>query len=204
MAFVVSGAFSAIIFTSAHRYALPEVRHSFNLRMRILQTDRLYLSQLSVEDAPFIYELLNTPSWLAYIGDRGVNTLDDARAYILNGPIASYTRFGFGLYLVRLNESQLPIGLCGLLKRDALEDADIGFAFLPEHVGKEYAYEAASAVLTYAQTTLNLKRVAAITVPANQRSIRLLERLGLHYEAMITLTGDTKELMLFATTWAGK
>lgn len=165
--------------------------------MIVLQTDRLHLCQLTTQDAPFIVDLLNTPSWLEFIGDRGVHTLDDARTYILNGPVASYNQFGFGLYLVKLKESHLPIGLCGLLKRETLEDVDIGFAFMPQHTRKGYAYEAASAVLTYARTTLNLTRIVAITAPTNQRSITLLERLGLRYEATITLAGNTQESLLF-------
>lgn len=165
--------------------------------MPVLQTDRLHLCHLSTSDAPFIVELLNTPSWLAFIGDRGVKTLDDARDYILNGPIASYNRFGFGLYLVKLAENQVPIGLCGLLKRETLEDIDIGFAFMPDYTRQGYGYEAASAVMTYARETLNLKRIVAITAPANQSSINLLERLGLRYETTITLAGATNESLLF-------
>jgi RimJ/RimL family protein N-acetyltransferase len=165
--------------------------------MLVLQTDRLTLCQLSTSDAPFIVNLLNTPSWLEFIGDRGVNTLNDARDYILNGPVASYNQFGFGLYLVKLTENNVPIGLCGLLKRESLEDVDIGFAFMPEYTRKGYGYEAASAVMTYARETLNLKRIVAITAPTNQSSINLLERLGLRYEATITLAGATSKSLLF-------
>jgi RimJ/RimL family protein N-acetyltransferase len=165
--------------------------------MLVLQTDRLSLSQLSTSDAPFIVNLLNTPSWLEFIGDRGVNTLNDAHDYILNGPMTSYDQFGFGLYLVKLTENNVPIGLCGLLKRESLEDVDIGFAFMPEYTRKGYGYEAASAVVTYARETLNLKRIVAITAPTNQSSINLLERLGLGYEATITLAGATSESLLF-------
>lgn len=168
--------------------------------MSVLQTDRLSLCQLSIQDAPFIVELLNTPAWLEFIGDRGVNTLDDACSYILNGPVTSYNQWGFGLYLVKLKESYLPIGLCGLLKRETLEDVDIGFAFLPQHTRKGYAYEAASAVMTYARATLHLKRIVAITAPTNQRSISLLERLGLSYKEIITLAGKTEESILFETS----
>ncbi|MBC8152876.1 MAG: GNAT family N-acetyltransferase [Bacteroidetes bacterium] len=165
--------------------------------MCVLQTNRLSLHQLSTQDAPFILELLNTPGWLAFIGDRGVKTLDDARTYILNGPVTSYAQHGFGLYLVELTESRLPIGLCGLLKRETVEDVDIGFAFLPPYTGQGYAYEAASAMLTYARTMLHLKRVVAITAPGNQRSISLLERLGMRYKATITLAGNTEESILY-------
>ena len=100
--------------------------------MTALETDRLQIRRLTTDDAEFILRLLNEPSFLRYIGDRGVRTTDDARAYIVNGPIASYDRFGFGLCLVVDATTRAPLGICGLLKRDALEHPDIGFAFLPE------------------------------------------------------------------------
>ena len=116
--------------------------------MKVLETDRLILRWLSTDDAEFILELLNEPSFLQYIGDKGVRTLEDARNYILNGPVDMYARLGFGLYLTELKERGVPLGICGLLKRDGLEDVDIGFAFLPRFWAKGYAYESA-AVLAY-------------------------------------------------------
>src|SRR5215217_7318070 len=142
--------------------------------MNVLETERLRLRWLVAEDAPFILELVNDPDWLRFIGDRGVRTLEDARGYILNGPVAMYRRAGFGLYLVELKQSAMPIGMCGLIQRAGLADIDIGFAFLPTFGGQGYAYEAASAIMTYAQDTLGLNRVVAIAAPDNQRSIRLL------------------------------
>src|SRR5438552_2883098 len=139
--------------------------------MNVLETERLRLRWLSAEDAAFMLELVNDPAWLRFIGDRGVRTLEDARGYILNGPVAMYRRVGFGLYLVELKQSRTPIGICGLIKRAGLEDVDIGFAFLPAFCGQGYAYESASAMIAYAQDTLGLYRVVAITAPDNQRSI---------------------------------
>ena len=109
----------------------------------MLETERLQIVKFSEEDAPFVFELLNTPAWIQFIGDRGVRTLEEARQYIVNGPLKSYEQFGFGPYLVRLKESDRPIGLCGLFKRETLEDVDIGFALLPAYAGNGYAYEAA-------------------------------------------------------------
>src|SRR6185503_18613176 len=129
----------------------------------MIETTRLTIRRLSADDAEFILKLLNEPSWLRFIGDKGVRTVEDARAYILNGPVEMYSRLGFGLYLVELKEEGISIGMCGLIKRDALEDVDIGFAFLPEYWGKGYAYEAAAAVMSYARSALGLKRVVAIT-----------------------------------------
>lgn len=166
--------------------------------MKILETERLILRTLAIEDNAFILELLNDPSWLRFIGDRGVRTLDDASNYILNGPQAMYKRRGFSLYLTELKSDGTPIGLCGLIKRDTLEDVDIGFAFLPKYRDQGYAYESASAVVAYGKKTFGLMRIVAITTPDNVRSGELLEKCGLKFEKMITLSDDNEELKLFA------
>lgn len=165
--------------------------------MKVCETERLILRQLTTDDAAFILELLNEPSFLQNIGDKGVRTIDDACQYILSGPVASYERFGFGLYLVALKETLLPIGICGLLKRDGLEDVDIGYAFLPRFWSKGYAFEAASAVLALGRETLGLKRIVAITAPDNHSSIRVLHKLGLRFEKMVRLPGAEAESKLF-------
>ena len=165
---------------------------------KILETKRLILRKLSVEDNEFILELVNDPLWLRFIGDRGVHTLEDARDYILKGPVAMYARLGFGLYLVERKSDGLPLGICGLIKRDALEDVDLGFAFLPEYRAQGYAYEAAAAVLAYGQSVFGLKRIVAITSPDNDRSAKLLEKLGFTFEKMLQLPDDEGEVKLFA------
>lgn len=164
--------------------------------MKILETERLVLRQFTFEDADFILRLLNEPSFIQNIGDRGVRTLEDARSYILRVPIASYEKNGFGLYLVILKESGKSIGMCGLIKRDQLEDVDIGYAFLPEFWSKGYAVEAALAVKEYARDVIGLKRLIAITDPENQASIRVLEKIGLRFEKMVRLSEDDIELKL--------
>ncbi|MBA9076239.1 MULTISPECIES: GNAT family N-acetyltransferase [Rufibacter] len=170
------------------------------ISMDVLQTSRLTLCHLNPQDAAFMFELMNDPSWIRYIGDRGIRTVEDARAYIQNGPMNSYEQKGYGFYLVKLTKEDLPIGICGLVKRELLEDVDLGYAFLPAHTGKGYAVEAASAVLEYAMTTLNFQRVLAITTQDNQRSIQLLEKIGLKYEGTVTLPSQQEELKLFGTT----
>jgi RimJ/RimL family protein N-acetyltransferase len=167
--------------------------------LKVLETDRLNLRWLSIDDAEFILELLNEPSFLRFIGDKGVRTLDDARDYILNGPADMYTRLGFGLYLTELKDGGVPIGICGLLKRDGLEDVDIGFAFLPKFWARGYAYESADAVMAYGKTVLGLNRIVAITSPDNYASGRLLEKLGLRFERIIHLLNDASEVRLFAS-----
>ena len=165
--------------------------------MNILETDRLRLCKLTVEDAPFILKLLNEPSWLQFIGDRGVRTLEDARNYIVNGPMESYARLGFGLYLTRLKKDGTPIGICGLIKRPSLDDVDIGFALLPQHTGQGYGFEAATAVTAHAHNNLGIKRIVAITSLGNGRSINLLKKLGLRFDKIIKLTVDGPESRLF-------
>jgi len=165
--------------------------------LKVLETDRLILRWLSADDAEFILELLNEPSFLRFIGDKWVRTLEDARDYILNGPADMYKRLGFGLYLTELKDDGVPIGICGLIKRDVLEDVDIGFAFLPRFWAKGYAYESASAVMAYGKNVLGLNRIVAITSPDNLASAKLLEKLGLRFERMIRLSKDAEELRLF-------
>jgi RimJ/RimL family protein N-acetyltransferase len=167
--------------------------------MKVLETERLILRRLTVEDSAFILELLNDPSWLRFIGDRGVRTLDDARDYILQSLVAMYERLGFGLYLTELKDEGIPVGICGLIKRDSLEDVDIGFAFLPKFRGKGYAYESASAVMAYGKRTFGLNRLVAITSPDNYGSARLLEKLGFNFERMGKLSDDSEEVNLFVS-----
>ena len=166
--------------------------------LKVLETERLILRQFSTEDVEFILQLLNEPSFIQNIGDRGVRTLADAQSYILNGPVASCARNGFGLYLVVLKETHKSIGMCGLIKRDALDDVDIGYAFLPAFWSKGYAVESALAVKAYAKDVIGLKRLVAITDPLNEGSIRVLEKLGMWFEKMVRLSQDDIELKLFA------
>ncbi len=164
----------------------------------MLETERLLLSRLSALDAGFILELLNEPAFLRYIGDRGVRDEADALRYLAAGPAASYARFGFGLYRVGLKPGGDPIGICGLLKRDALPDPDIGFALLERHRSRGYAHEAAAGVLAHARSTFGLQRILAITSPDNGVSIGLLAKLGFRFERMTRTAPDAPEVKLFA------
>ena len=170
------------------------IHPSFN--MNVIQTERLSLRQLELHDAEFILELLNEAQFLRFIGDKGVRNLSDARAYILEGPMDSYQRHGFGLYAACLPDGT-PAGICGLVKRDGLEDVDVGFAFLARHCARGYAVESASAVLAHARHVLRLQRIVAITSPENFGSIAVLERIGLKFERRIRLTEHSPELKLF-------
>jgi [ribosomal protein S5]-alanine N-acetyltransferase len=163
----------------------------------IAQTGRLRVRHLTPDDAPFIFELVNDPAWLRFIGDRNVHSLEDARGYV-KGATDSYRRLGFGLYLVELRASGEPLGICGLLKRDYLEDPDIGFAFLPRHTGQGYAQEAAAAVIDHGRA-LGMRRILAIANQDNHASTRLLLKVGFSLEGQIVPPGEEKELNLFAT-----
>ena len=162
-----------------------------------IETERLILAQLTLQDAPFILQLVNEPSFIQNIGDRGVRSLADAEKYI-NGPVTSYARNGFGLWRVELKETGEAIGMCGLIKREALEDVDVGYAFLPRFWGQGYASEAVQGALTFAKSSAQLSRVVAIVDPNNQGSIRVLEKAGFHFEKMVRLSADDIELKLFA------
>jgi RimJ/RimL family protein N-acetyltransferase len=164
---------------------------------KVVETQRLTLRRLAARDAHFILRLVNEPGFLRFIGDRGVRSAADAAEYIQRGPVASYERFGFGLYLVELKNAE-PLGICGLLQRDCLPNVDLGFAFLPEFAGMGYAFEAAEGVVDFGACTLGLKRIVAIALPDNHRSIRLLEKLRFKFEHNLRLPDDAEELMLFA------
>ncbi len=166
--------------------------------MTVFETQRLSLRRFEAEDAEFVLALVNDPSWLRFIGDKGVRTLEQARDYIESGPKAMYARTGFGLYLVQVRETGVPVGMCGLIKRDALDDVDIGFAFLDAFRGQGYAQEAAAGTLEHGRSAYGLTRIVAIVKPDNDRSIRLLGKLGMSPERRLTLPGSDAELELFA------
>jgi RimJ/RimL family protein N-acetyltransferase len=165
--------------------------------MNVLESERLALREFDLDDADFVLELLNEPAFVRFIGDKGVRTRADAREYLQKGPLDSYRRFGFGLYLASLRADGTPIGMCGLLKREGLADVDVGFALRSRYWSRGYAVEAAAAVLDYARRTLNLARIVAIANPDNQASIAVLEKIGLQFERMVRLPGEGPELKLF-------
>lgn len=168
--------------------------------MITITTDRLEITEFSVYDTNFIIELLNSPGWLRYIGDRGVHDTDSAVAYLMNGPMKSYNERGYGLWLVKLRDTNEPIGMCGLIQRDYLPRVDIGFAQLPQYDGMGYAYEAASAVLKHAVQQLHMHTVLAIVTPDNQHSLRLLHKLGFADKGMIDVEGEELALLEWNNT----
>lgn len=172
--------------------------------MKILATERTILREITSDDAAFVLDLLNQPSFIKYIGDRQVRTIDEAREYIESRFAESYRKFGFGMWAVVLKETSQIVGLCGFVKRDGLPEADIGFALLPQFEGKGYAFESASAAMLYGRDVLKLPRVLAITSQHNANSQKILEKIGLKFERLITLPGNAEELKLFSAPPAQK
>lgn len=168
--------------------------------MKILDTERLTLSLITLDDADFYLELVNDPTWIANIRDMGIRTVEAARESILNSQIASQNKDGFSFYLVRRKSDNVAMGMCGLKKRDFLDHVDIGYAFLPRYAGHGYALEAANAAVQYARSVLMLPKLAAITSPGNQRSNQLLQKLGFNLEKVLVLPGEEKNTNLYGLT----
>ncbi len=163
----------------------------------ILTTARLVLRRFTLDDGEFVIALLNEPAFIRNIGDRGVRTPDDARAYLRDGPLASYQRHGFGLWLVARASDGLAVGMCGLLKRDVLPEVDVGYAFLPQVWSQGYAFESASAVLDHGARHFGLARVLAVVSPGNTASIRVLEKLGMVPEGTLSLVPGEPAVQLY-------
>ncbi|MDX2072272.1 MAG: GNAT family N-acetyltransferase [Haliscomenobacter sp.] len=166
----------------------------------ILQTERLILQKLTLNDTEFIIELVNSPSWLQYIGYRNIHTKEDAIRYLEDGPLKSYEQNGFGLLLIQLKSTKTPIGMCGLLKRDALPLPDLGYALLPAYEGKGYITEATSAYLAYVAQELQIEKLMAITSLDNEKSIRVLEKLHFIFERYMNMSSDDHPVRLFGWT----
>ncbi len=167
--------------------------------MQVVETGRLRLRYFHADDAAFIVRLLNEPSFIEYIGDKDVRTVEEANQYLLEGPLGSYERFGYGLNMVELKETGEPLGMCGLVRRENLEDPDIGYAFLEQYWSNGYARESVEAVMTHAREMLGLNRIVAIVTAENHSSIKLLEKVGLTFERMIRMSEDGAELKFFVS-----
>ena len=164
---------------------------------KVLETERLILREFNLDDVDFIIELVNNPTWIKYIGDRGVKTLEDAEKYLKSGPLKSYNDFGYGLWAVIEEDSGKLIGMCGLLKRDYLEHPDIGFAMMPEFAGNGFGFESAKATVDFAHNQLKIDVLSAITATYNEKSINLLKKLGFSFDQNIKIPNDSEEVMLF-------
>jgi RimJ/RimL family protein N-acetyltransferase len=169
--------------------------------LKIAETDRLIISEVTLQDAPFIIELVNSPQWLKFVGDRNVRSVPAAETYLKNGILKSYADSGYGFYKVTQKiATEIAIGLVGIVKRAELEHTDIGFAFLPEFEGKGFGYESSLAIMKLAKEKFKLEKLVAITNPMNVNSIKLLEKLGMTFEKKVNPFDENEELLLFAKT----
>jgi len=168
--------------------------------MQSLATARLVLRPLTLRDADFVLAVLNDPAFIRFIGDRHVRTREQAQEYISHGPVRDYKDLGHGMLLAEMKADATPIGLCGLLKREYLPDADIGFAFLPAYRSQGFALEAATAVIDHAFATLALPRILAVVQPDNVASRQLLQKLGMHVDRAFKIAANQSELLLLART----
>lgn len=169
--------------------------------MIVAETERLIITKFTLDDAQFFIDLVNTPKFKKFIGDRKINTIPKAQQRIKDGHLKNYDQLGYGFYKLLLkSDNNIPIGTCGLTKRENLELPDIGFAMLPEFEGKGFGLESSLAILKLAKDTFKLPKIGAITQNNNVASIKLIEKLGLSFEKMVKPFEDDQELMLFAKT----
>jgi RimJ/RimL family protein N-acetyltransferase len=162
-----------------------------------LQTERLQLRWMTLADAELMLAVWNDPAFVRFVGDRGIRTLDEARTTMEEGAMKLYSDYGYGPFRVALRDDDSAIGICGLFRRDGLDDPDIGFATLPGYCGKGYAHEAACAVVDHARHDLGLARLTAIVSPENEASVGLIRKLGLQFERMHHMAGDDDEVAIY-------
>lgn len=165
-----------------------------------LETERLSMRWLTLEDADLMLAVWNDPAFFQYVGDRGIRTVEQAEETLLSGAFKLYENHSYGPFRLALKADDVAIGTCGLFRREGYDDPDIGWSVLPEFGRQGYAYEAASAVLEYAQSELGLARVTAFVSPENLPSIGLAEKIGLQYERMARLVGEDEDVCLYSVS----
>ena len=162
-----------------------------------LETERLFLRQVTLDDADLMLAIWNDAAFVRNVGDRGIRTLAQARAAVQSGPLQLYEDYGYGPFAMVRKSDGARAGICGLFRRDFLDHPDIGFALLPDYRGQGFAGEASAAVIKHARRDLGLEQVAAIVSPGNAPSIALIEKLGLSFSGMITMPGDDDQTCLY-------
>ncbi len=162
-----------------------------------LETDRLFLKPMSIDEADFILELYNSPNFIRFIGDRNIKSIQDAEQYILSKFLPQFERLGYGNFLIQLKSTGQKIGGVGIFEREGLEVQDIGFSFLPEFEGKGYGFEASKKLLEMSFSAFGLKKISAITSQENRASRKLIKKLGFTYRSTVQLLGDKEELRYY-------
>lgn len=163
-----------------------------------IETERLQLCRLTLDDAELMLAIWNDPAFLRFVGDRGIRTIDEARTALEEGAFKLYAEHGFGPYRMSLKSNGSAVGICGLFRRDGLADTDIGFSTLPQYCGRGYGFEAARAVIEHARVDARLTRLTALVSPQNIASVQLIEKLGMMFEKMVRIPGDTADVRLYA------
>ena len=163
-----------------------------------IDTERLELCRLTLDDAGLMLAIWNDPAFIRFVGDRGIRTIDEARVALEEGAFRLYAEHGIGPYRMTLKSDGCAVGICGLFRRDGLADTDIGFSTLPQYCGRGYGFEAASAVVAHARVDARLNRLTALVSPQNIASVRLIEKLGMMFEKMVRIPGDTADVRLYA------
>ena len=166
-------------------------------KYKSFETERLILKPTTEADSSFIYELVNTPKWIKNIGDRNVNSNEDAANYIKNKITPQLEKLGFSNYTVIRKSDGIKLGTCGLYDRDGLDGIDIGFAFLPQFEKKGYAFESTSKLIEVAISDFKIKEIIGITTKENIASQKLLNKIGLKFEKMVNIPNDDEELLLY-------
>ena len=163
----------------------------------LLETERLSLRWLTLDDADLLLAVWNDPAFVRHVGDRGIRTIEETRSAMQEGAFHLYETYGYGPYRIALKDTDVAVGLCGLFRRDNLEIADIGYAVLPEHCGKGYAHEASMAVIDYARDVLGMQQLCSIVSPNNDASVHLIRKLGLRFERMHRLPDEEEDVCLY-------
>lgn len=163
-----------------------------------IRSERLHLRRMTEDDAGLALAVWNDPAFIDFVGDRGIRTLEEANKAMQDGPLRIWRDEGYGPYVLARADDMEPMGICGLFKRDNLDHPDIGYALLPQFVGKGYAFEAAEAVRDHARDTLGLERIVAIVSPDNPRSVRLLEKLGMTEAGSVRMPDEDEDLLLYS------
>jgi [ribosomal protein S5]-alanine N-acetyltransferase len=143
-----------------------------------MKSDRLELKKLRISDAEFILTLLNTASWIKFIGERDVKSKEDAIAYIKkinSNPLTTY-------WVIKIKDGLKSIGLITLIQRAYLFHKDLGFALLPAYNGQNYAFESSQLLLQNLKSNSDDTIIQAVTLSNNDLSIKLLNRLGFKFE----------------------
>lgn len=168
---------------------------------QLFESERCIIRPTNVEDVDFIFNLYNSPKWIANIGDRKLYTRDAALQYIKDKIALDFEKYGYGNYTIINKDSGAKMGICGIYNREGLDGADIGFALLPDYEGKGFAYECSKVVLDASKSIFNLEKIQGITLPSNKGSQKVLEKLGLRFKELIKIKGDSEELMLYVKNW---